>query len=176
MPRPATEPSDQELLPAYVQYVQRIREQLDFLDGDTLDTQMIVMGAIRLGHIATTQADRLVLRPLGLTFSRFRLLFAISTIGPMTSVELADCFDNTKPTIAKLLESLEALELITRSPHPSDGRAAIIQNTPKGERLLGEALTQQRVFERQFFGHLTREERGQLADLLSRAIADPTDP
>lgn len=68
-------------------------------------------------------------------------LSAMATLlkhGPMSAGELATCEKVQPPSMTKVLATLEDRGLVTREPHPSDKRQAIIAITPDGKALLDE--------------------------------------
>jgi DNA-binding MarR family transcriptional regulator len=75
-----------------------------------------------------------VLRPMGLTFARYELLMLLhfSRRGslPLTKASLRLQVHPTSVTNA--VDRLEAAGLVRRVPHPTDGRATLVEITPVG--------------------------------------------
>jgi DNA-binding MarR family transcriptional regulator len=68
-------------------------------------------------------------------------LAALSTLkrhGPMSPGELAAHERVQPPSMTRVVVALEAQGLVTRTPHPTDGRQVVIDLTPAAEALLGE--------------------------------------
>jgi DNA-binding MarR family transcriptional regulator len=68
-------------------------------------------------------------------------LAALSTLkrhGPMSPGELAAHERVQPPSMTRVVVALEAQGLVTRTPHPTDGRQVVIGLTPAAEVLLGE--------------------------------------
>ena len=66
-------------------------------------------------------------------------LAALSTLkrhGPMSPGELAAHERVQPPSMTRVVGALEAMELITRTPHPTDGRQVVIELTPAAHTLL----------------------------------------
>ena len=66
-------------------------------------------------------------------------LAALSTLerhGAMSPGELAGHERVQPPSMTRVVGALEAMELITRTPHPTDGRQVVIDLTPAAEELL----------------------------------------
>ena len=66
-------------------------------------------------------------------------LAALSTLkrhGPMSPGELAAHERVQPPSMTRVVGALEAMELITRTPHPTDGRQVVIELTPAAHELL----------------------------------------
>ena len=67
-------------------------------------------------------------------------LAALSTLkrhGAMSPGELAAHERVQPPSMTRVVGALEAMELITRTPHPTDGRQVVIDLTPTALDLLG---------------------------------------
>ena len=68
-------------------------------------------------------------------------LAALSTLkrnGPMSPGELAAQERVQPPSMTRVVVALEGMGLVTRTPHPTDGRQVIIGLTPAAEDLLDE--------------------------------------
>ena len=66
-------------------------------------------------------------------------LSAMSTLrryGAMSAGELAAHERVQPPSMTSVVGALEAMELITRTPHPTDGRQVVIELTPAAHTLL----------------------------------------
>ena len=65
-------------------------------------------------------------------------LSALSVLmaGPLTLGELAAAEQVRAPTMTRVVAGLESLGLVRRLPHPSDGRATLVEMTEPGRRLL----------------------------------------
>jgi DNA-binding MarR family transcriptional regulator len=104
-------------------------------DGMAAVTSVMRAQAIML---ARTEA---VLRPLGLSFARYELLTLLSfTRSGTLPMARAGTLLQVHPTsITNAVRRLEKAGLVRREPHPSDGRAALIQITEPGRELAAEA-------------------------------------
>ena len=66
-------------------------------------------------------------------------LAALSTLkrhGAMSPGELAGHERVQPPSMTRVVDALEGMGLVTRSPHPTDGRQVVIDLTPAAEELL----------------------------------------
>lgn len=91
----------------------------------------IVRTARRLRQDASAAEGRGVLSPT--------LTAALGTIdlhGPLTPSELADRERVRRPTATRTVSSLVDLDLVTRTPDPSDGRGSLVASTSEGRALL----------------------------------------
>jgi DNA-binding MarR family transcriptional regulator len=107
----------------------------DAADGMAAVTSIMRAQAIML---ARTEA---ALRPLGLSFARYELLTLLSfTRRGALSMARAGTLLQVHPTsITNAVSRLEKAGLVRREPHPSDGRAVLIQITEPGLVLAAEA-------------------------------------
>ena len=81
-------------------------------------------------------------------------LAALSTLkrhGPMSPGELANHERVQPPSMTRVVVALEGMGLVTRTPHPTDGRQVIISLTPAAEELLA---AEARAREAWLTGHL----------------------
>ena len=94
-------------------------------------------------------------------------LAALSTLkrhGPMSPGELAGHERVQPPSMTRVVVALEGLGLVTRTPHPTDGRQVIIELTPAADELLA---AEARAREAWLTGHLQElspEERAVLRE------------
>jgi DNA-binding MarR family transcriptional regulator len=78
-------------------------------------------------------------RPIGdLTVAQVSALSNLDSAGALTPRELADLERVQPPTMTKIIARLDERGLISRTPHPSDGRQAILSPSAAGRRLIGE--------------------------------------
>jgi DNA-binding MarR family transcriptional regulator len=128
-----------------------------------------VTSLMRVHQLVLTELDEL-LRPLGLTFARYEVLvlLAFSRRGSLPLGKIGERLQVHATSVTPLVKRLEAAELITRTPHPEDGRAVLAAITPRGRALLEEA-TQTIVAARFGLGSLSEEE----CDLLTRLLTRP---
>ena len=75
---------------------------------------------------------------LGMSFGRARAIRRLAR-RPMSMRELADAMDIDPPNATVLVTDLEAQGLVRRKPHPTDGRAKVVEATRKGKALARRA-------------------------------------
>jgi DNA-binding MarR family transcriptional regulator len=81
---------------------------------------------------------REVSEALGMSFGRARALRRLAR-RPMSMREFADSMDIDPPNATVLIGEMEAQGLVARRPHPTDGRAKIVEATRKGKTLARRA-------------------------------------
>ena len=80
----------------------------------------------------------------GLSAPRLSALSVIVFREPITLGDLAAAEGVTAPTMTRLVQGLEADQLLGRHAHPTDARAVLLRPTERGRRLLA-AARQRRV-------------------------------
>jgi DNA-binding MarR family transcriptional regulator len=103
---------------------------------------------------------------LGLGSGRVKALFRLED-GPMTLSELAEAHGVDAPYATIIVDKLESLGLVIRTPHPSDGRRKLVTLTPAGREAAAFAHQAYRQPPKQL-ADLSVEDLQQLDLLLSR--------
>ena len=96
-------------------------------------------------------------------------LSAMSTLrrhGAMSAGELAAQERVQPPSMTRVVGALEAMELVTRTPHPTDGRQVVIDLTPAAHQLLD---AEGRAREAWLYGRLAQLGQQELAILRDAA-------
>jgi DNA-binding MarR family transcriptional regulator len=94
-------------------------------------------------------------------------LAALSTLqqhGAMSPGELAAHERVQPPSMTRVVVALEGMGLVTRSPHPTDGRQVVIDLTPAAEELLTVEARAREAWLSGRLQELTPEERVVLRD------------
>jgi DNA-binding MarR family transcriptional regulator len=81
---------------------------------------------------------REVSEALGMSFGRTRAIRRLAR-RPMSMRELADALGIDPPNATVVVANLEAQGLARRRPHPTDGRAKVVEATRKGKELARQA-------------------------------------
>jgi len=101
-------------------------------------TDTALASALRLSVMRLARRMRLQRADTSLTLSQLAALSTLERHGRLTPRELADHEKVQPPSMTRLLASLEAAELCTRTPHPTDGRQVLMSVTPAAKTLLAE--------------------------------------
>src|SRR3954453_4351419 len=88
--------------------------------------------------VLDNQRRRAVSDPLGISFGRARTVRRFAR-RPMSMRQLADALGIDPPNATVVVDDLESLGLVRRRPHPSDGRAKLVEATRKGKALARRA-------------------------------------
>ena len=97
-------------------------------DRDTAQDVWLLMSDLVLDN----QRRREVAEAVGLSFGRTRAVRRLAR-RPMSMRELAEALGMDPPNATVLVSYLESLGLVRRRPHPTDGRAKVVEATPKGK-------------------------------------------
>lgn len=126
-----------------------------------------VTSLMRVHQLVLSELDEL-LRPLGLTFARYEVLvlLSFSRRGALPLGKIGQRLQVHATSVTPLVRRLEKAELITRSPHPEDGRAVLAAITPRGRAVM-ESATQAIVGARFALGALSDDECDRLTELLT---------
>ena len=88
--------------------------------------------------VLDNQRRRAVADAVGMPFGRARAVRRLAR-RPMSMSELAAALGIDPPNATVLVSDLEAQGLVQRKPHPTDGRAKIVEATRKGKALARRA-------------------------------------
>ena len=102
-----------------------------------------------------------------ITDSQMATLMRIAREGTTTPGRLADLEKISPPSMNRILNSLEELGHVRRSPSPDDARKVLVDLTPAGSALIEETRRLRAEWFSAHLGVLTEEERAQL-----RAVQD----
>ena len=139
----------------------RHHRQADF--NETLD---------RLLELSVLLADDMVrdLQRRGLTRSRTHVVWLVHHRGPMTQRALADATGVSARNVTGLVDGLVDTGFVTREPHPSDRRAALITLTQRGTATADELVREQAVLARALFGDLPEARFDQFSSGLDHVV------
>lgn len=109
-------------------------------------------------------------RPLGGTWSGFRILFALWLAGPASANGVSQVTGMSRAAVSNLCRSLMEKGLIRKEDDPSDGRAVVLSLTDEGLTSIKDAFVRQHVRERAWAGLLTPLEQEILVMLLDKVM------
>ena len=100
---------------------------------DAADGMAAITSVMRAQQIFLARVDE-VLRPFGLTFARYELLMLLhfSSRGSMPIKKASERLQVHPTSITNAVDRLEAAGLVQRRPHPTDGRATLVEITGAG--------------------------------------------
>lgn len=75
----------------------------------------------------------------GMLPGTFKLLTAVSRVGPVSQSVLTDRLNADAGMISRQISELESLGMVARTPNPKDGRVRMIEVTPHGQERIAVA-------------------------------------
>ncbi|MFI8565317.1 MarR family winged helix-turn-helix transcriptional regulator [Rhodococcus sp. NPDC078407] len=131
---------------------------------DLSETFMAVARRIRRSHMSA-------LEPFGLNPSQSRALHVLAR--EHESMRLRDLAEHLRivaRSATDIVDSLEAADLVTRGPDPSDRRAVLVALTDVGRALLDRVDDARREVTAEMFDGLDPGERTELSRLLHKIV------
>jgi DNA-binding MarR family transcriptional regulator len=134
-----------------------------------------VTSIMRAHQILIAELDAM-LRPYGITFSRYETLVLLthSHGGALPLSKLGERLQVHATSVTNVVDRLEAAGLVRREPNPRDGRGTLAVITPAGREIAREATAR---FNKARFGMdaLSLDELRALFDVLRRLRLDARD-
>lgn len=109
-------------------------------DEQYVSPMRAITSVMRVQQIWLAQLNE-VLAAFGLTFARYEALMLLhySRAGALPLGKIGERLQVHPTSVTNLIDGLERDGLVTREPHPSDGRTTLAQLTPSGRRTGVEA-------------------------------------
>ena len=125
--------------------------------GEVADGMVAVTSVMRAHQILLARVES-ALRPYDLSFSRFELLrlLAFSRTGALPITKASDRLQVHVTSVTHAIRRLEADGLVTRTPHPTDGRTTLVQITDLGRSTVEDATA---TLNREVFADIGIESR-----------------
>lgn len=139
----------------------------------TLTTTAALASELRVAVMRLARRLRQERPDTALSLNQLAALGTIERHGPMTPRELAEHERVQPPSMTRILAFLEERGLVTRAPHPSDGRQVLIALTDDARQLLREDRRRREAWLAKRLADLTRDERETLhaaAEILDRVV------
>ncbi len=136
--------------------------------SEAADGMAAVTSIVRVDQIFNARIDKL-LRVMDLTFARYELLVLLdfSRKGALPLGKIGDRLQVHPASVTHAVKRLESDGLVTRDPHPDDGRTTLATLTPAG-RVLSRRAT--KILNAEMFADigLNKAELSQLFALLHK--------
>jgi len=139
------------------------------VSGTTLDTAALAHD-LRLAVMRFSRRLRNQRVDRSVTLTHLSALSTLQRHGPMSPGELATHERVQPPSMTRVVGALEGMGLVTREPHPTDGRQVVIGLTPAADDLLLAEAHAREAWLTGRLQELTAEERDVLRD--AAAIMD----
>ena len=108
------------------------------------------------------------LEQYSLTPAQFDVLAHLQRTPPIVQQQLADRLLVTKGNVVGLLNRMERDGLVTRQPHPEDGRAHLVSLTEQGATLAAQVIPEHEALVAEYLALLPPEDQHSLHDVLRR--------
>ena len=135
-------------------------------DGAGIDLETSLGYLLKEASSALRAAMEEVLRPLGMTVTRYSCLELLAQRPGLSNSELARGAFVTRQSMNVLLQALEREGYVTRPAEPPVGKALPARLTARGRRSLEEATTAVRSVEVRMLAGLTQAEQSDALRIL----------
>ncbi len=112
-------------------------------DADVYASMRAVTSIMRAQQILIAELDSL-LRPYGVTFSRYEALVLLSHSrqGSLPLSKVGERLQVHATSVTNVIDRLEAAGLVRREPNPRDGRGTLAVITPAGREVVAKATAE----------------------------------
>ncbi|TKV60950.1 MarR family transcriptional regulator [Nakamurella flava] len=148
-------------------------------DGGVIDLEVSVGYLLKQASAALRIAMEDVLRPLGMTVTRYSCLELLAQRPGLSNSALARGAFVTRQSMNVLLQALQKEGLVTRPAQPSVGKVLPVQLTASGHAALREASEAVRAVEVRMLGGLSAGDQTRMLDALRsvvRSLGTPDEP
>ena len=120
--------------------IARARENWRAHGWDAPDAMAAVTSITRVHQVLMRRIEA-ILRPLDLTFARYEVLVLLtfSRSGSLPLGKVGERLQVSPASVTNAIDRLEASGFVSRSPHPTDGRATLADITPAGRQIVEQA-------------------------------------
>lgn len=143
----------------------------EFADTDQLATELLLT-LNRAANVITYDLEASVHRPLGLSWSTFRLMFVIWLTGPVEPKNAARLTGMSRAAVSNLTNTLESGGLVRRTAAKNDGRSFQLALTPDGLEKIRSVYVDHNYREHVWADGLTKSEQLLLVQLLDKLISN----
>ncbi len=133
----------------------------------------ILAAKLRLAIVWASRRQRLERSSETITDGQYGVLSSLSRLGPLTPGALADVEHVQPPSVTRMVNCLADAGLVTRSQHPTDGRAVVVEITAAGEAEVVETRRRRTAWLAGRLATFSADERqilDQAADLIDRLV------
>lgn len=129
---------------------------------------------LRVALLHTSRRLRIERSSDDVTPGQFTVLSVLDRHGPLTPREIAEHEKVRPPSMTRTLAALEALGLVTRTDHPTDGRQVLMSLSEQGRREVSETRRRREAWLARRLAALDPEEReimARAAVILNKVVA-----
>ena len=145
---------------------------LQLEDPALIDVEDALTGILRQASVRRLHDVIAARAGLALDRAAYPILVRLYDQGRLRLSDLAAALYVSMPTASRQVKQLEAAGLVRRAGDPADGRASLLELTPKGRRALERLRAARRRALAEILSSWDGDERAQLAVLLRRLAGD----
>ncbi|RLK59679.1 DNA-binding MarR family transcriptional regulator [Actinokineospora cianjurensis] len=127
------------------------------------ESEYLLTSRLRLAVVRLNRRLRAQRTNSAVTLTQISALSCLHKCGQLTPGELAAKEGVQPPSMTRVITALEELGYATRSPHPSDGRQAIVALTDAGRAFIEADISAREAWLDKRLAELTDDERDTLA-------------
>lgn len=167
--RSASKLNSSSTLPTIAPSISISKKSLQFLPTSLTQSSGFMLA--RVADIAISEYEQ-ALATLHIKPQHLGILTLLESQGAMVQARLGDLLQIVKPAIVGLVNDLEAMKLLERRAHPSDGRAFEVHLLEAGVERINQAKAVSEAATFRFFMVLSPAERQLFHGMLSRLAND----
>jgi DNA-binding MarR family transcriptional regulator len=116
------------------------RHWADRWGEEAAQSMAAITSIVRAQQLLLSRYEEL-LKPFGVTFARYELLQLLSftRTGELPVGKIGERLQVHRSSVTNAVDKLIAQGLVTRRPHPEDGRASLVAITPEGRGVAARA-------------------------------------
>lgn len=138
--------------------------------GSDPTTNALLLFLNRASADLTTELEAEVHKPLGLSWSGYRLLFVLWIAGDLEPARVADLTHTSRASVSNLSVSFIEQGLIDRRPSLTDKRSVLLSLTDEGVDRVRQAYLAQDARQKELLSVLSEEEQTILHLLLAKMV------
>lgn len=119
-----------------------------------------------LSFVIDRQSDQILQERLGLGFSQFKILMALSWHGDVRQKHIAESLGQTEASISRQIQLMRSRAWLETKLNPRNRREHVIVLSAKGGRMLQKALSVLNIYHEPMFGSLSDKQQESLAESL----------
>jgi len=144
------------------------RKQKKISYGELHDLNLKLVIALRRSMQPEERRLTALLSENGLTLAQFGVLESLYHVGPMNIKEIIEKSLSSSGNMTVVIRNLVKNDYITKDRDPEDGRAFIIQLTPKGHEVIDQIFPKHLNMLESVFSTLEKDEKKALLELLKK--------
>ncbi len=130
-------------------------------------TRSLGISLHKVSAVLDRQSDQVLNEQFGIGFSQFKIMIGISKHDKFQQREIAAVLGQTEASVSRQVRVLVDQGLVASTLDPENRRQHNTRLTPKGERVLGEAMAALEQHYRPLFAHFSQSRLEALQQILT---------